>query len=560
MIGRIAIQADISKATATRALADLEDTVLTCLYPRSKENAMKKTTRSTSKWIFSTAALCLVAALQAYSGGGSAASNGNTNQVASGVVTGFGSVFVDGVELEDANASVVTENHDGTTTNSVLQMGQRVRVAHDGKGTANKVTLDAAVIGVVSSINSTTTPNTLTVAGQKIAVVTDTAIGALTVWGGSYSSVSDVVVNDLVEVHGTPVYDSTTQTYTINATRVAKVTSSLGRMQVAGTISGLNTTTQTFAINGLTVNYATATLRPSGATLTNGTVVTAYAPVNALSGSTVTASHVKVNRLQDSSLSVSNAQIGGQVSKYDSVTKIFEVQGIKVFIGASTTINPNGRTVANGAYVNVSGTVGSDGSITASNIQVREQSTSSDLATVKLIGVISDYVSDASFVVRGVPVDASGINVSSKCPGLTSLANYMGTVQVTATQQAGTPVVYATDLSCKTQSSVVIRPIDGIASSVDTTALTFTLTLANSSTTQTVQWNSNTTFMGVTTSTLSNATVRVEGYLSGSTLIARTISVTSSSAHMDDDAFRTVSNTANAASNAWASYRSNHRH
>jgi Domain of unknown function (DUF5666) len=521
---------------------------------------MKETSSSISKWIFSATAFCLAVALQACSGGGgSAASSGSTNQVASGVVTGFGSVFVDGVELEDGNASVVTENYDGTTTNTVLQMGQRVRVAHDGKGTANKVTLDAAVIGSVSAINTATTPNTLTVAGQKVTVVTDITVGALTVWGG-YSSITDVVVNDLVEVHGTPLYDSTTQTYNVNATRIAKVTTSTGRMQVAGTISGLNPTAQTFALNGLTVNYATATLRPSGATLANGTVVTAYAPATALSGSTVIASHIKVNRLQDSTLSVSNAQIGGQVSKYDSVAKTFEVQGTKILIGAGTTVNPSGKTVSNGAYVNVSGTVGSDGSITATNIQVREQSISGDLATVKLLGVISDYVSDTSFVVRGVPVDASGINVSSKCPGLTSLLNYTGSVQVTATQQANTPVVYATDLSCQTLNAIVIRPVDGTASNVDTTAQTFTLTLTNSNTTQAVQWNSNTTFVGVTTATLANSTVRVEGYLSGSTLIARTISATSSSGHMDDDAFRTVSNTINAVSNTWVSYRNNHPH
>lgn len=521
---------------------------------------MKNTTSSTSKWIVSATVICLAVVLQACSGGGSAASGGSTNQVASGVVTGFGSVFVDGVELEDANASVVTENYDGTTSNSVLQMGQRVRVAHDGKGTANKVTLDASVIGSVSSINTATTPNTLTVAGQKVTVVTNITLGALTVWGGGYSSITDVVVNELVEVHGTPVYDSTTQTYNVNATRIAKVPDSTVRMQVAGTISGLNPTAQTFALNGLTVNYATATLRPSGATLANGTVVTAYALATALSGSTVIASHIKVNRLQDSTLSVSNAQIGGQVSKYDSVAKTFEVQGTKILIGAGTTVNPSGKTVSNGAYVNVSGTVGSDGSITATSIQVREQSISGDLATVKLLGVISDYVSDTSFVVRGVPVDASGIDVSSKCPGRSSLANYTGTVQVTATQQANTPVVYATDLSCKTLSAVVIRPVDGIASNVDTTAQTFTLTLTNNTTTQSVQWNSNTTFVGVTTATLANSTVRVEGYLSGSTLIARTISTTSSSAHMDDDAFRTVSNTINAVSNTWVSYRNNHPH
>jgi hypothetical protein len=169
-------------------------------------------------------------------------------------------------------------------------------------------------------------------------------------------------------------------------------------------------------------------------------------------------------------------------------------------------------------------------------------------------------VSDTSFVVRGVPVDASAIVVSNKCPGLTTLANYTGTVQITATQQANTPVVYATDLSCKTLGAVVIRPVDGTASSVDTTGQTFTLTLTNNTNTQAVQWNSSTTFNGVTAATLTNTAVRVEGYLSGSTLIARTVSATSNNARFDDDAFRTVSNTVNAVSNAWDSYRASHRH
>jgi hypothetical protein len=306
------------------------------------------------------------------------------------------------------------------------------------------------------------------------------------------------------------------------------------------------------------VNFSTAALRPAGANLANGTVVTAYAPINTLSGSNVIASHVKVNRLQDSASSVTSAQIGGQVSKYDVSSQSFEVQGIKVFIGAGTTVNPSTQSVSNGAYVLVSGTVGSDGQLTATNIQIREQSVSSDLATVKLLGVISDHVSDASFVVRGVPVDASGIVVSQKCPGLTTLADYTGAVQVTAQQQANTPVVYATDLSCKTQTAVVILPVDGTATQVDTAAQTFTLGLVNSSSTQTVKWNSSTTFVGVTTATLANQTVRVEGYLSGSSLVARTVSLASNKGHFDDDAFRTVSNSASSVSTAWGQYRSKH--
>ena len=61
---------------------------------------MTKTSNLIAKWVFGPMAICLVIVLQACSGGGSASSSaGSTSQVASGVVTGFGSVFVDGVEL-----------------------------------------------------------------------------------------------------------------------------------------------------------------------------------------------------------------------------------------------------------------------------------------------------------------------------------------------------------------------------------------------------------------------------------------------------------------------------
>lgn len=516
---------------------------------------MKTSSKLSSKFAFGALAVCIAMILQAC-GGGSSSTAGSASEVANGVVTGFGSVFVDGVELEDADAPVVNEKYDGSTESTVLQMGHRVRVAHNGKGKATTVTLDAAVIGKVS----VKTADTLTVAGQVVKVVsTVTGTSRLTIWGGGYSSITDVLNGDVVEVHGTPIYDSNLKEYTVDATRISKVTTdSAGRMQVAGTISALNSTNKTFKINGLTVNYADAIFRPTGATLVDGAVVTAYAALTDLSDSTLKASHIKVNRLQDSSLSVSSAQIGGVISKYDATNKTFEVQGIKVFTNASTTINPNGKQLSDGAYVKISGSVGSDGTLTAINIQVQQQNTDSDLATVKLIGVISDYVDDTSFVVRGVPVDATSIKVADACPGRTTLAGYDGAVSVTAKQQTGTPVVKATTLSCNTISAVIIRPVDGNASNVDATAKTFTLTLTNATTTQAVQWNGNTTFWGVNVAELEKKDVRVEGYLSGSTLIARTVSLSSATGsgkfHLDGDAFTRVSKGLEEAKSKWNSY------
>jgi len=488
-------------------------------------------------------------------GGGSTAISDTGSQLASGVVTGFGSVFVDGVEIEDAKASVVAENANGSTNNSVLQMGQSVRVDHDGKGTASKVTVDAAVVGAVSSIN--TTALTLTVAAQKVRINNDVTTGPTTVWAGGYTSLSDVLTTDLVEVHGSPVFDSATSTYQLVATRIQKM-SAISSLKVNGKISNLDTTAKTFKLNGLTVSYASASLRPSTTTLANDLLVTAYGPTSGLSGTTLTANNLKVNRLQNSTATDTTAQVGGQVSLFNSSTKTFEVQGVKVAVG-SAAITPPGASIANNAYVKVSGTVGSDGSLTATAIQVREQSTTNDLAKVKLMGVISDFVDSASFVVRGVPVDASGINAATACPGVT-LANNVP-VQVTATQQTNTPVVLATSMSCQSPSNLVIRPADGVVSNVNASAKTFALTAPGSSTATTVLWSDTTTFVGLTSSSLSTLlstqSVRVEGYVTNGNLVARVVSLSGANNGLDDDRFQHKA-PGDSASGEWTRYRSNH--
>jgi hypothetical protein len=502
-------------------------------------------------WKTSASTLLLALLMQGCGGGSStSASAGSSPQLANGLVTGFGSVMVDGVEIEDVNASVVTENADGSLRNSVLQIGQRVRVNHDGKGSASKVLIDAAVIGDARNVDAAKL--TLTVAGQGVSINTDAAAGPLTVWGGGYSSMANVSDGDLVEVHGSPVYDSVTSSYKVVATRVQKVTA-IANLKVGGKISKLNTTAQTFSLNGLTVAYATATLRPNGATLADDMQVTAYGPTSGLAGTALTASHLKVNRLQDGAATDTVAQIGGQVSLFNSSTSTFEVQGVKVTVGSATTVTPTGAAVADNAYVKVSGTVGSDGSISATSIQVRAQNTDSDLAKVKLIGVISDFVDATSFVVRGIPVDASGINAATACPGVTLADNV--TVQVTATQQANTPVVLATSLSCKAPPTAVIRPIDGVVSNLDSSAKTFVLTPNRGSAT-TVQWTDTTSFAGVTSAELASKQVRVSGYLEGGKLVARVVSV--AGAGLDDDRFQRRAGRDTAADTSateWDAYR-----
>ena len=507
------------------------------------------------------AALLVAVVLAACGGGGGSSSTSTiaaTSQSASGTVTGFGSVYVDGVELEDAKAYTRIENADGSYSAAALQLGQRVRVAHDSSGSASTVTVDAALIGTVAAGSINTTALSFKVAGQTVKTNTDSSAGQVTVYGGGYTAFSDLAAADLVEIHGSAVYDSTTSAYVVQATRVEKK-SAISSVRVMGKIANLDNTAKTFTINSLTVSYALATLAPSAATLANDQTVVVWGPSAALvsSGSTLslTASRVRVmNSSLADSITSSSTQLGGVVSNYSASTGSFELEGVKVVVG-SATLTPAGATIGNGAYVQVSGTVGSDGSISATAIRVRQQSTSDDMASVRLTGAIESLTDQSSFVVRGVPVDAASLDVTAACPGVTLAVGTV--VKVTATIQAGIDVVLASSLSCTSATIYTMRSLSGTAGSVDTTAKTFTLTSA-SATTRKVQWSDQTVFAGVTAATLDTAAVLVEGYLdSAGTLVARVIRNPSVvSGRQDSDAY---SGMENSSTRSWSHYRSSRR-
>ncbi len=284
-------------------------------------------------------------------------------------------------------------------------------------------------------------------------------------------------------------------------------------------------------------------------------LVTAFALPSDLSGNRLTPDHLKINRTQDGSDKGAATQTGGLVSMYDASGKTFELQGAKVVFTENTKFTPSASALNNNAYVAVSGTFSAEGLLKATSIQIRQQNNSTDLAKVKLIGPISQFVDSSSFVVRGVPVDASFINLTTACPSVT-LANEVP-VQIDAVQQANTPVVLATKMKCIAMPTLAIQSLTGTVNSVDRSIRQFVLTKDTGSAPanpvlQKVVWNEKTTFMGLDAASLSPSarTIRVEGYMSGDSLIAKVVNTTG--AGLDDDKFQKQ---AQSNSNAWNDYK-----
>ncbi|MBM3409072.1 MAG: hypothetical protein FJY25_17440 [Betaproteobacteria bacterium] len=483
-------------------------------------------------------------ALAGCGGGGSGSSspgvagaNGGTLQAAStelatGIITGFGSVYVDGVRLDDSDIGAVSEQADGTTRPAVLQLGQRVRASHDGAGKAVRLVVDAAVIGQVTQIDSV--QGSVQVAGQRVLVNADPSAGIVTQFGGfdateagRYSSLADVRSGDLAEVHGSPVLES--GKWVVRATRIDK-RNTIGSVRVVGAISDLVNTEQgkTFKIGGLTVDFGAALsagkVRPA-ARLANGVMVNVQGASTGVVNDSLTAQAVQVGRERDELPATTRVQLGGVVSGRDVSAGTFQVDGARVRIG-SVSPEPTGAVVNDGSWVKVDGALAADGAVEASRITVRQSNLSTDLARVRLIGPVSGLVDQDTFIVRDVPVDASAVLAANRT-GCTQIAD--GTlVTLSAAMQAGTDVVLASELKCETPPAnrVVAGHTGGVVATIDVTAKTLTVTDREGQS-RTIRWNDATVFVGPT---LNNASalevgliVQAEGMLDGTTLVAKVI-------------------------------------
>jgi hypothetical protein len=221
-------------------------------------------------------------------------------------------------------------------------------------------------------------------------------------------------------------------------------------------------------------------------------------------------------------------------------------------------VTPSVNTLANSNFVDIKGSLGADGVVIATDVRIRQQSTVADTARINLGGVISAFVDSSSYVVRGVPVDASTATLAPACTGVTMADGVY--VDVVAKAQAGTAVVLASSVSCLPPPPFAMRDLMGTASTVNQSAKTFSLTLSNNSTQkQSVLWSDLTVFTGITAADLATTTsvIRVVGYLTSSNvLVAREIRVNGIA---NQDVF-TPGSAASGTTIGWGKYRMMPRH
>ena len=289
-------------------------------------------------------------------GGGSGPASAGTNVASLGMITGFGSVIVNGVKYETSSTSVISDDSD--VSSSALKVGMMVRVSGKinddlASGSASVIEYEDSLAGPAANISSTG----FTILGQKVSAT------ATTVFDGA-ANLAAIANGQNVEVSGFANADGS-----ITATRIEAKGST--EFKVRGIVGNVDPTGKTFTLTitpalTFTVDFSAATIVPNAGALVNGAYVkvkTSTAP----NGTTITATKVSVKKsgLEDSA----RAEVQGLVAGFDSALKNFTVNGVKVDVSGIAL--PAG--FADGVKVEVEGGL-NNGVLTAVKCKVENES------------------------------------------------------------------------------------------------------------------------------------------------------------------------------------------
>jgi cytoskeletal protein CcmA (bactofilin family) len=242
--------------------------------------------------------------------------------LAVGVISGFGSVIVNGVRYDTSDATITVDDSPGNESD--LAVGQvivlRGSIDDNGTtGTADTIDFDAEVEGPIASIAAD--GQSFAVLGQSVSADADTVYDD--------SLVLPLQVGDEVEISGFRQSDGT-----ILATRI-EPQSPGSELEVKGTVGNLDAASLVFDLGTLTVDYSSATLEDfPGAEIREGDPVevhgTSFNAQNQLEATRV--------EFEDESLGGEDgehAEIEGLVTRFVSSAD-FDVSGQAVVTNAST--------------------------------------------------------------------------------------------------------------------------------------------------------------------------------------------------------------------------------
>ena len=201
------------------------------------------------KYKLSVIALTGASMLAACGGGGGATITSDNPIKAAGLISGLGSIVLNGVRYETIGAT--TQNYDDKQTfTQPLSMGMTVSVtaSSDSPTAADAIYVESGISGQISNFDSLN--YALTIAGIPVFMTESTVIQKA---DGSVGSLTDVGNDLYVETYGLPQTDGS-----YKATRV-EIKSAAQEVKLLGIVNNLDAVNRTFTIGSdsqnITVTY-----------------------------------------------------------------------------------------------------------------------------------------------------------------------------------------------------------------------------------------------------------------------------------------------------------------
>jgi uncharacterized protein DUF5666 len=331
--------------------------------------------------------------------GGSAGSSdsGTSSGTSVGAVSGFGSVYVNGTRFS-TNGSV--ESDDGFEREDQLHKGMILKVDGDwddrGEGRADRIRYDDTLRGPVSgtSWDDTTSSGTLTLLGQTIV------LDGRTVFRGA--TPTDIAANPQgyrVRISAWRLDDGSFRASFVGARAIDLDFDDDNEVELQGIVADLDTSAETFTINGFLVDYTSATGDDDFSLddLANGLTVEVE---GRLSDGIIIAEEIDdEDDLFDDN---DDLEISGTIYDFDATSQQFSINGVTVRVTAGTEFDDIGRnSLADGVFVKVEGDF-RNGVLVAEEIEGQE-------SDAELDGRIESIdLTDESLMVSGVRVQLTG--------------------------------------------------------------------------------------------------------------------------------------------------------
>ncbi len=315
--------------------------------------------------------------------------------VAVGIVTGFGSVFVNGLRYTTDTAVITVDGV--VVTEGELALGQVATVNAElsvPDAAANTVVVDSNAIGPVTELD--VVAGTLTVLGQSVTVTNTTYFSG----NPGAAGLDGLTDGDIVRVSG--LVDAADR---ISATRI-DLLAGVTRFELQGIARDVDVGQQQFRIGGLIVDYASASVVdgfPGGQPETGDLVRvegTAFGPASELIADEL------VLRTRDLSGNEDDeAEIQGFITAFAGPTD-FEVGGIPVTTDGNTDFEGgNSADLGLNVRVEVEGRIDANGVVLAEEIEFEEED--NDLQIEADVDAVD--AAAGTLIVLGITVHADGL-------------------------------------------------------------------------------------------------------------------------------------------------------